>query len=215
MPTVTWEKDGRLLAGPSLMSGNESTLHIESTEVGAPLFSPYLGFLFVPQFFLSWLCRWLMLACTPAWPLALQGRTAGASMSASKVVWPQECSEEGASRGCCRMAQALGDQEPEHPCILLWDWCGLQKRALEHSDGPAEWGPMHDLRGQVWGCPTHVAHPETPARVPQHHPASQALGRSPSSRLWQGASSSWSAQGVLSLIPTSSGTGRAPCYRYL
>lgn len=54
-----------------------------------------------------------------------------------------------------------------------------------------------------------------PARVPQHHPASQALGRSPSSRLWQGASSSWSAQGVLSLIPTSSGTGRAPCYRYL
>lgn len=95
MPTVTWEKDGRLLAGPSLMSGNESTLHIESTEVGAPLFSPYLGFLFVPQFFLSWLCRWLMLACTPAWPLALRGRTAGASMSASKVVWPQQCSEEG------------------------------------------------------------------------------------------------------------------------
>lgn len=50
-PTVTWEKDGQLLAGPSLLSGNESTLHIESTEVGAPLFSPYLGFLFVPQFF--------------------------------------------------------------------------------------------------------------------------------------------------------------------
>lgn len=49
-PTVTWEKDGRLLAGPLLLSGNESTLHIESTEVGAPLFSPYLGFLFVPQF---------------------------------------------------------------------------------------------------------------------------------------------------------------------
>lgn len=42
-------------------------------------------------------------------------------MSASKVVWPQQCSEEGASSGCCRMAQALGDQEPEHPCILLWD----------------------------------------------------------------------------------------------
>ncbi|XP_056361302.1 LOW QUALITY PROTEIN: hemicentin-2 [Oenanthe melanoleuca] len=33
MPTVTWEKDGHLLAGPSLVSGNESTLHIESTEV--------------------------------------------------------------------------------------------------------------------------------------------------------------------------------------
>ncbi|XP_063265782.1 hemicentin-2 isoform X3 [Prinia subflava] len=33
MPTVTWEKDGRLLAGPSLLLGNESTLHIESTEV--------------------------------------------------------------------------------------------------------------------------------------------------------------------------------------
>ncbi|XP_062361457.1 hemicentin-2 [Cinclus cinclus] len=32
-PTVTWEKDGRLLAGPSLVLGNESTLHIESTEV--------------------------------------------------------------------------------------------------------------------------------------------------------------------------------------
>ncbi|KAM9256723.1 LOW QUALITY PROTEIN: hemicentin-2 [Cariama cristata] len=33
MPTVTWEKDGRLLAGPWLLSGNESTLHIESTKV--------------------------------------------------------------------------------------------------------------------------------------------------------------------------------------
>lgn len=33
MPTVTWEKDGQLLAGPSLLLGNESTLHIESTEV--------------------------------------------------------------------------------------------------------------------------------------------------------------------------------------
>ncbi|KAM9370790.1 LOW QUALITY PROTEIN: hemicentin-2 [Phaethornis superciliosus] len=33
VPTVTWEKDGRPLAGPWLMSGNESTLHIESTKV--------------------------------------------------------------------------------------------------------------------------------------------------------------------------------------
>ncbi|XP_039576204.1 hemicentin-2 [Passer montanus] len=33
VPTVTWEKDGQLLAGPSLVSGNESTLHIDSTEV--------------------------------------------------------------------------------------------------------------------------------------------------------------------------------------
>ncbi|XP_039417870.1 hemicentin-2 [Corvus cornix cornix] len=33
MPTVTWEKDGWLLAGPLLVSGNESTLHIESIEV--------------------------------------------------------------------------------------------------------------------------------------------------------------------------------------
>ncbi|XP_071622127.1 hemicentin-2 isoform X2 [Heliangelus exortis] len=33
LPTVTWEKDGRLLAGPWLVSGNESTLHIESTKV--------------------------------------------------------------------------------------------------------------------------------------------------------------------------------------
>ncbi|XP_029816435.1 hemicentin-2 [Manacus vitellinus] len=33
MPTVTWEKDGRLLAGPWLMSGNESTLRVESAEV--------------------------------------------------------------------------------------------------------------------------------------------------------------------------------------
>ncbi|XP_062447296.1 hemicentin-2 [Rhea pennata] len=33
MPTVTWEKDGRLLAGPQLTAGNESTLRIESTEV--------------------------------------------------------------------------------------------------------------------------------------------------------------------------------------
>ncbi|XP_072739134.1 hemicentin-2-like [Ciconia boyciana] len=33
MPTVTWEKDGRLLAGPWLVSGNESTLHIETTKV--------------------------------------------------------------------------------------------------------------------------------------------------------------------------------------
>lgn len=51
MPTVTWEKDGRLLAGPSLVSGNESTLHIDRIEVGVLLFSPCLGFLFVPQFF--------------------------------------------------------------------------------------------------------------------------------------------------------------------
>ncbi|XP_065504896.1 hemicentin-2 isoform X1 [Caloenas nicobarica] len=33
VPTVTWEKDGRLLAGPWLVSGNESTFHIESTKV--------------------------------------------------------------------------------------------------------------------------------------------------------------------------------------
>ncbi|KAM8995979.1 hemicentin-2 isoform 2-T2 [Ara ararauna] len=33
MPTVTWEKDGRLLAGPWLVLGNESTLHVESTKV--------------------------------------------------------------------------------------------------------------------------------------------------------------------------------------
>ncbi|KAK2535403.1 Hmcn2 [Columba guinea] len=33
VPTVTWEKDRRLLAGPWLVSGNESTLHIESTKV--------------------------------------------------------------------------------------------------------------------------------------------------------------------------------------
>ncbi|XP_014111826.1 PREDICTED: hemicentin-2 [Pseudopodoces humilis] len=33
MPTVTWEKDGQLLARPSLVSGNESILHIESIEV--------------------------------------------------------------------------------------------------------------------------------------------------------------------------------------
>ncbi|GAB0198482.1 hemicentin-2 [Grus japonensis] len=33
VPTVTWEKDGRLLAGPWLTSGNESTLHIESTKM--------------------------------------------------------------------------------------------------------------------------------------------------------------------------------------
>ncbi|XP_008940595.1 PREDICTED: hemicentin-2-like, partial [Merops nubicus] len=32
-PTVTWEKDGQLLAGPWLTSGNESTLRIETTEV--------------------------------------------------------------------------------------------------------------------------------------------------------------------------------------
>ncbi|XP_026716212.1 hemicentin-2 [Athene cunicularia] len=33
MPTVTWEKDGRLLAGPWLMLGNQSTLHVENTKV--------------------------------------------------------------------------------------------------------------------------------------------------------------------------------------
>ncbi|KAM6110387.1 LOW QUALITY PROTEIN: hemicentin-2 [Pterocles gutturalis] len=33
VPTVTWEKDGQLLAGPWLPLGNESTLHIESTKV--------------------------------------------------------------------------------------------------------------------------------------------------------------------------------------
>ncbi|KAM9271186.1 hemicentin-2 [Morus bassanus] len=33
MPTVTWEKDGRLLAGPWLVSGNESTLHIKTTKM--------------------------------------------------------------------------------------------------------------------------------------------------------------------------------------
>ncbi|XP_054030144.1 hemicentin-2 [Dryobates pubescens] len=33
VPTVTWQKDGRLLAGPWLLAGNESTFHIESTKV--------------------------------------------------------------------------------------------------------------------------------------------------------------------------------------
>ncbi|XP_010176901.1 PREDICTED: hemicentin-2, partial [Mesitornis unicolor] len=33
VPSVTWEKDGRLLAGPWLLLGNESTLHIENTKV--------------------------------------------------------------------------------------------------------------------------------------------------------------------------------------
>ncbi|XP_074968536.1 hemicentin-2 [Phalacrocorax aristotelis] len=32
MPTVTWEKDGRLLAGSWLVSGNESTLYIKTTK---------------------------------------------------------------------------------------------------------------------------------------------------------------------------------------
>ncbi|XP_068012089.1 LOW QUALITY PROTEIN: hemicentin-2 [Melanerpes formicivorus] len=33
VPTVTWQKDGRLLAGPWLLAGNESTFRIESTKV--------------------------------------------------------------------------------------------------------------------------------------------------------------------------------------
>uniref|UniRef100_A0A8B9T0Y1 Ig-like domain-containing protein n=1 Tax=Anas platyrhynchos TaxID=8839 RepID=A0A8B9T0Y1_ANAPL len=33
-PAVTWEKDGQLLAGPWLSAGNESTLRIDSMEVG-------------------------------------------------------------------------------------------------------------------------------------------------------------------------------------
>lgn len=53
MPTVTWEKDGQLLAGPSLVSGNESMLHIESTEVGAPLFFSLPGFSFCASIFPS------------------------------------------------------------------------------------------------------------------------------------------------------------------
>lgn len=89
VPTVTWEKDGRLLAGPWLVLGNESTLHIESTKVEASHSSSHLRFLFVPQFFsLLALCRWLMLVCTPAWLLVLLGRRAGASTSTSKVAWP-------------------------------------------------------------------------------------------------------------------------------
>lgn len=31
------------------------------------------------------------------------------------------------------MVQPLGG--PESQNLLLWDWCGLQKRHLEHSDG--------------------------------------------------------------------------------
>lgn len=53
MPTVTWEKDGRLLAGPWLVSGNESTFHIQSTKVGHPLSAPHLHFHLMPQFFSS------------------------------------------------------------------------------------------------------------------------------------------------------------------
>lgn len=64
VPTVTWEKDGQLLAGPWLVLGNESTLHIESTKVGVPLSSPRLCFLSMPQLFIPWLCiggrRWLV-----------------------------------------------------------------------------------------------------------------------------------------------------------
>ncbi|XP_068771088.1 hemicentin-2 [Struthio camelus] len=35
MPTVTWEKDGQLLAGPQLVVGNESIFRIESVEVAS------------------------------------------------------------------------------------------------------------------------------------------------------------------------------------
>lgn len=57
MPTVTWEKDGRLLAGPWLVSGNESTFHIQSTKVGRPLScSPPAFSSHASIFFLSRLC---------------------------------------------------------------------------------------------------------------------------------------------------------------
>lgn len=91
-PAVTWEKDGRPLAGPWLSAGNKSTLRINSVEVGAPPLLPHprsLFVLFSPHFFpLLALCRWLTPACTPAWPRALLGRTAGASTSAPEVAWP-------------------------------------------------------------------------------------------------------------------------------
>lgn len=55
VPTVTWEKDGRLLAGPWLVSGNESTFHIESTKVRGPLLPTCILFSCL-NFSLSWLC---------------------------------------------------------------------------------------------------------------------------------------------------------------
>lgn len=55
-PAVTWEKDGQLLAGPWLSAGNESTLRIDSMEVGAPPPLPHLrslSGLFLAHFFPS------------------------------------------------------------------------------------------------------------------------------------------------------------------
>lgn len=51
VPTVTWEKDRRLLAGPWLVSGNESTFHIESTKVRVLPAFPHLHFLFTLHIF--------------------------------------------------------------------------------------------------------------------------------------------------------------------
>ena len=167
------------MAGPWLVSGNESTFHIESTKVGAPLSSSHLHFVIMPQFFpLLALHRWPMLACTPAWPLALQGRTAGASTSASKVPRPQQCSEQGASRGCCRCSGLWGTRQPEHPRHPSlgslrggwgewWVLSSLQWGDLEHRlTALQSRGTMHDFWGQVRGCPPCMAPPDPPAVCP-------------------------------------------------
>lgn len=206
VPTVTWEKDGRLLAGPSLLSGNESTLHIESTEVGAPLFSPYLDFIFVPQFFPLLAVQVAdagLYTCLATSPAGEDSRSFHVSIQGSVIPAVQR-------GGGCRMGPSFGGSESQsNPASSFGTGVGC-KRGI--------WSTvmaLHDLWGQGWGCSTLRDTLTLLAPVPQHPPAWPAPRRSPSSRLWQGGSSSWSAQRVLSPTPTSSGAGRAPCCRYL
>ena len=83
------------------------------------------------------------------------------------------------------MSELWGTREPEHPLhpslgLLGGGWMGRVVGAGAQHDGPVEWGPVHDLQGQVWGYPTHVAPPDSPGMCPTAPLSITSIGETPS-----------------------------------
>lgn len=168
-PSVTWEKDGRLLAGPSLVLGNESTLHIESTEVGAPLFfPPYLGFLFVPQFLLLLALQvadaglYTCLATSPAgedsrsFHVSTQGSVTPAVQRGGAAGCPKLWGTKSQSIPASSFGVAVGSERGVWSTVMvLQSGAGMGVSNMAHPDPPQPFSHSTSQHSERQGDPRH------------------------------------------------------------